>query len=251
MITIKNAAQIKQMSAACTIAAEALKLAGKNCKAGVDTAYINEIVHRYIVEQGAKPSFLGYNGFSASTCISVNDTVIHGIPSKKEILKDGDIVSVDVGAYFDGYHGDNAATFAVGTISDNARELIDVTKQCFYAGFAVAIKGNRVGDISAAVEAKAREHGFGVTKQYVGHGVGKALHESPEVPNFGVAGRGARLVPGMTLAIEPMITESGDDCKTLKDGWTVKTIGGVLASHYENTILITEAEPIILTQHNS
>ena len=215
-------------------------------KPGVSTKEIDRAVNEYIVSQGAKPSFLNYNGFPASACISVNSTVIHGIPGGY-ILKEGDIVSVDVGAFYQGFHGDCAATYACGAISTEAQKLIDVTKQSFFEGIRFARKGARVLDISHAIQTYVESKGFSVVRSFVGHGVGRKLHEEPEVPNFGAPGRGPRLLPGMTLAIEPMVNVGTYDVKVLKDGWTTVTADGKLSAHYENTVLITDGEPEILT----
>lgn len=236
------------MRLACQISAEALRLAGEAVKPGVNTAQIDKLVYDYIVKQGAKPSFKGYGGFPASACISVNDTVIHGIPSKSIVLKDGDIVSIDIGAYINGFHGDNAATFACGEISDEAQRIIDVTKQARDLGIAAAIVGNRVGDIGAAVQQLVEDAGFSVVRNFVGHGVGRDLHEEPEVPNFGTKGHGPRLVAGMVLAIEPMVNQKDYVVETMSDKWTVKTADGGLSAHFEHTILITAKGPVILTQ---
>ena len=246
MITIKNERELELMRQACKITAAARELAGQLVKPGVSTKAIDRAVHDYIVSQGAKPSFLNYNGYPASACISVNETVIHGIPGGY-ILKEGDIVSVDVGAYYKGFHGDCAATFACGTISAEAQRLIDVTKQSFFEGIAFAKKGNRVQDISHAVQTYVESNGFSVVRSFVGHGVGRQLHEEPEVPNFGAPGRGPRLLPGMTIAVEPMVNQGTYDVRVLKDGWTTVTADGKLAAHYENTVLITDGEPEILT----
>ena len=234
------------MRKACKITAAARALAGEMVKPGITTGAIDKAVHDFIVAQGAKPSFLGYRGFPASTCISVNNTVIHGIPGGYK-LKEGDIVSVDVGAYYKGFHGDCAATFPCGTISADAQRLIDVTKQSFVEGIAFARRGYRVSDISHAIGAYVESNGFSVVRSFVGHGVGAQLHEEPEVPNFGTPGRGPRLVPGMTLAIEPMVNAGVYDVRVLKDEWTVVTTDGKLSAHYENTVLITDGEPEILT----
>ena len=246
MITIKNERELQSMRKACRITAEARALAGKMVKPGVSTKEIDRAVHDYIVAQGAKPSFLNYHGFPASACISVNSTVIHGIPDGY-VLKEGDIVSVDVGAYYEGFHGDCAATFACGAISTEAQKLIDVTCQCFFEGIKLAKKGHRVSDISHAIQTYVESNGFSVVRSFVGHGVGRQLHEEPEVPNFGAAGRGPRLIRGMTLAIEPMVNEGVYDVRVLKDGWTTVTADGKLSAHYENTVLITDGEPEILT----
>ena len=246
MITIKNERELESMRQACIITAKARALAGTMVKPGVSTKAIDQAVYDFIVEQGAKPSFLNYNGFPASACISVNSTVIHGIPDGY-ILKDGDIVSVDVGAFYKGFHGDCAATFACGAISTEAQKLIDVTRQSFYEGIKLCRRGKRVQDISHAIQTYVESNGFSVVRSFVGHGVGRSLHEEPEVPNFGNPGRGPRLLPGMTLAIEPMVNEGVYDVKVLKDGWTTVTADGKLSAHYENTVLITDGEPEILT----
>ena len=234
------------MRQACKITAAARALAGEMVRPGVSTREIDKAVREFIVARGAKPSFLGYHGFPASTCISVNNTIIHGIPGGY-VLKEGDIVSVDVGALYEGFHGDCAATFACGAISTEAQKLIDVTKQSFFEGIRFAKRGNRVQDISHAIQTYVESNGFSVVRSFVGHGVGRQLHEEPEVPNFGNPGRGPRLVPGMTLAIEPMVNEGVYDAKVLKDGWTTVTADGKLSAHYENTVLITDGEPEILT----
>ena len=246
MITIKNERELESMRQACIITAKARALAGTMVKPGVSTKAIDQAVYDFIVAQGAKPSFLNYNGFPASACISVNSTVIPGIPDGY-ILKDGDIVSVDVGAFYKGFHGDCAATFACGAISTEAQKLIDVTRQSFYEGLKLCRRGKRVQDISHAIQTYVESNGFSVVRSFVGHGVGRALHEEPEVPNFGNPGRGPRLLPGMTLAIEPMVNEGVYDVKVLRDGWTTVTADGKLSAHYENTVLITDGEPEILT----
>ena len=246
MIAIKNEHELNAMRQACRITAAARALAGEMVRPGVMTKQIDKAVHDYIVSQGAKPSFLGYGGFPASSCISVNSTVIHGIPGDY-VLQDGDIVSIDVGAYYKGFHGDCAATFACGTISAEAKKLIDVTKQSFFEGLRFATQGHRVSDISHAIQTYVESNGFSVVRSFVGHGVGAQLHEEPEVPNFGSAGRGPRLLPGMTLAIEPMVNVGTHEVHILKDGWTVLTNDGKLSAHYENTVLITDGEPEILT----
>ena len=246
MITLKSSHEIDLMRQAGKITAAARALAGEMVRPGVTTQEIDKAVEEFIRKQGAVPSFLGYSGFPASACISVNDEVIHGIPGKR-VLQDGDIVSIDVGAYIRGFHGDCAATFACGTISDEAKKLIDVTRESFFEGIKFAKEGYRVQDISAAVQAYVERHGFSVVREFVGHGVGAHLHESPEIPNFGRPGRGARLLRGMTLAIEPMVNLGDAAILQLNDGWTVKTRDGKLSAHYENTILITDGEPEILT----
>ncbi len=234
------------MRKACKITAAARALAGEMVRPGVTTQQIDKAVHDFIVSQGATPSFLHYNGYPANVCISVNDTVIHGIPGGRT-LKDGDIVSIDVGAKWGGFHGDCAATFACGTISSEAQRLIDVTKQSFFEGIRFARQGYRVSDISHAVQSYVEANGFSVVRDFVGHGVGAHLHEEPEVPNFGAAGHGPRLIRGMTLAVEPMVNAGVYGVRVLKDGWTTVTADGKLSAHYENTLLITDGEPEILT----
>jgi len=246
MIAVKNERELGLMRQACRITAAARALAGEMVRPGVTTKQIDKAVYDFIVAQGAKPSFLGYNGFPASTCISVNGTVIHGIPGSY-VLKDGDIVSIDVGAFYKGFHGDCAATFPCGAISTEAQKLINVTKQSFYEGIRFATRGHRVSDISHAIQTYVESNGYSVVRAFVGHGVGAKLHEEPEVPNFGPAGRGPRLLRGMTLAIEPMVNVGTYETRTLRDGWTVKTADGKLSAHYENTVLITDGEPEILT----
>ena len=246
MIVLKNARELEFMRQACKITAAARALAGEMVRPGMNTKQIDKAVHDFIVSQGAKPSFLNYRGYPASACISVNSTVIHGIPGGYT-LKEGDIVSVDVGAYYKGYHGDCAATFPCGAICTEAQKLIDVTKQSFFEGIRFATRGHRVSDISHAIQTYVESNGFSVVRAFVGHGVGAQLHEEPEVPNFGAAGRGPRLLPGMTLAIEPMVNEGTHEVRVLKDGWTVVTADGKLSAHYENTVLITDGEPEILT----
>lgn len=248
MIALKTARELVCMKDAGRISAEALLVAGEHCKPGVSTYEIDRAVHDYIVAQGATPSFLHYNGFPASSCISVNDTVIHGIPNRKTILKEGDIVSVDVGACYHGYHGDNAFTFPVGDISPEATKLLEITQQGLAAAIAVATVGNRIGDVSHAVETVAAPGGYGIVREFVGHGVGKQLHEEPEVPNFGKAGHGVRLVAGMVIAIEPMINQTGAQVKQMPDGWTVKTADGGLSAHFEHTVAITKDGPLVLTK---
>ena len=246
MISIKTQRELEVMRQACKITAAARALAGKMVRPGVTTGQIDKAVHDFIVSQGAKPSFLHYQGYPASACISVNEVIIHGIPGNRE-LKEGDIVSVDVGAYYKGFHGDCAATFACGRISDEAQRLIDVTKQSFFEGIKFARQGNRVSDISHAVQTYVEANGFSVVRAFVGHGVGEHLHEEPSVPNYGAPGKGPRLVKNMTIAVEPMVNMGTYDVRVLKDGWTTVTADGKLAAHYENSILITDGEPEILT----
>ena len=246
MIPIKNEREIDLMRRACKITAAARALAGEMVRPGVTTQAIDKAVHDFIVSQGATPSFLNYSGYPASACISVNNTVIHGIPDGR-VLKDGDIVSIDVGAYVGGFHGDCAATFACGEISPEAQKLIEVTRQSFFEGIRFARQGNRVSDISHAVQSYVEANGFSVVRAFIGHGVGANLHEEPEVPNFGKPGRGPRLIKGMTIAVEPMVNIGTHEVRVLKDGWTTVTADGKLSAHYENTVLITDGEPEILT----
>jgi methionyl aminopeptidase len=246
MIQLKSSRDIELMRRAGKITAAARSLAGKMVKPGVTTHEIDKAVHDFIVSQGAVPSFLNYDGYPGSACISVNDEVIHGIPGKRKILE-GDIVSVDVGAYIGGFHGDCAATFPAGKASPEALKLIEVTRQSFFEGIKFARQGYRISDISHAIQEYAESFGYTVVREYVGHGVGSKLHESPEVPNYGKPGHGPRLVKGMTIAVEPMINAGGVNIKVLDDGWTVKTQDGSLSAHYENTILITDGDPEILT----
>ena len=247
MIPIKNPVQLDGMKDAGRITGEALLAARDAIRPGVTTLELDKVVHDYIVKQGAKPSFLGYHGFPASACISVNDEVIHGIPNKNKVLKEGDIVKVDVGAYYKGFHGDSARTFPVGKIGEDVQKLIDVTRESFYKGIEQFREGNRLGDICSAIGDHIEGNGYGIVTQFVGHGIGAALHESPDVPNFGRSGRGVRLCKGMTLAIEPMVNMGSGDVYGLPDGWTVKTADGSLSAHYENTVALTDNGLLILT----
>ena len=246
MISIKTEHELTIMRKACRITAQARALAGDLVKPGVTTAEIDKAVHDFILSQGATPSFLGYGGFPASACISVNDVVIHGIPGR-QVIQAGDIVSVDVGAYFEGFHGDCAATFICGETDPESKRLVEVTRQSFFEGIKFAKRGFRVSDISHAVQSYVEQNGFSVVRSFVGHGVGENLHEEPEVPNFGKPGRGPRLIPGMTIAIEPMVNIGSYEVRVMPDRWTTKTVDGTRAAHYENTVLITDGEPEILT----
>ena len=247
MIQLKNSAQISAMMEAGRITGEALLIAREHVREGVSTKELETLIRNHIEKCGAKPSFLGYSGFPASACISINDEVIHGIPSKKRILQEGDIVKIDVGAFYKGFHGDSARTIAVGSISDEAARLIKVTRDSFFAGVAAVKNGNRMGDVGSAIQNCVEGAGFSVVKRYIGHGVGHELHESPDVPNFGTAGRGVRLSTGMTLAIEPMVNVGSEEVFEMPDGWTVKTRDGSLSAHYENTIALTSEGVIITT----
>lgn len=235
------------MREAGRITGEALALAGELIKPGMTTKQLDTIIRRHIEKCGAKPSFLGYGGFPGSACISINDEVIHGIPSSR-VIEDGDIVKVDVGAFYKGYHGDSANTFAVGNVSEEAKRLIEITKESFWRGIAEAKPGNRVGDIGYAIQTYVEENGFSVVRKYVGHGLGEELHESPDVPNFGTKGRGVRLCSGMTIAVEPMINVGKPDVIEKSDKWTVVTADGSLSAHYEHSIAITDDGVIVLTK---
>ena len=246
MITLKSAHEIEAMRLAGKITAAARALAREMVKPGVTTQQIDKAVFHFIREQGAIPSFLHYNGYPASVCISVNDEIIHGIPGKR-VLREGDIVSVDVGAYIGGYHGDCAGTYPCGQVSDEALRLIRVTQDSFFEGLKFAREGYRLSDISHAVQTFVEANGYSVVREYVGHGIGRNMHEAPEVPNYGKPGHGPRLLRGMTLAVEPMVNAGTAAIKQMPDGWTVKTADGKYAAHYENTILITTGDPELLT----
>ena len=246
MITLKSQQEIELMRRAGKITAAARALAGEMVTPGVTTQEIDKAVFRFIKSQGATPSFLHYHGYPASVCVSVNDEIIHGIPGKR-VLREGDIVSIDVGAFKDGFHGDCAATFPCGRISSEAQRLIAVTRQSFFEGLRFAREGYRVQDISRAVQTYVEQNGFSVVREYVGHGVGRAMHEDPEVPNYVESRQRPRLLRGMTIAVEPMVNAGGAGSYVLPDGWTVKTADGSLSAHYENTILITDGEPELLT----
>ena len=248
MVVLKTRREIELMREAGRISAMALKVAGEAVRPGVSTLEIDTVARKYIESQGAVPNFLGLYGFPATACISINNEVIHGIPSKDRILKEGDIVSIDLGARKNGYNGDNAATFAVGKISDEAQRLIDTTREALYVGLKQAVPGNRIGDIGHAVQMYCQERGFSVVRDFVGHGIGKELHEDPSVPNYGSPGRGVRLLPGMTIAVEPMINQGTWEVDQLSDGWTVVTKDGKLSAHFEHTVAITkDGECMILT----
>ena len=246
MIIVKSEREIELMRRAGKITAAARALAGEMVKPGVTTREIDKAVFHFIRSQGAEPSFLNYNGYPASVCVSVNDEIIHGIPGPR-VLKEGDIVSLDAGVIYKGYHSDAARTHAVGTISPEAQKLIDVTRQSFFEGIKFAKAGNHLNDISSAIQAYAESFGYGVVRDLVGHGIGTHLHEEPEVPNFAQKRKGIKLVPGMTLAVEPMINIGTPNVVWMDDDWTVVTKDHSLSAHYENTILITEGEPEILS----
>ena len=248
MIVLKTSRELALMREACRISAGALQVAGEAVRPGISTWEIDKIAYDYIKSQGAEPNFLNLYGFPATACISINDEVIHGIPSKKRILQSGDIVSIDLGAKIGGYNGDNAATFACGEISEEAKRLMDTTRESLYEAIKMAVPGGKIGDIASAVQTYCESRGYSVVREYTGHGIGKELHEDPSVPNYGTAGRGVRLLPGMTIAIEPMINQGTAKIKVLPDGWTVKTQDSKLSAHFEHTVAITKDGPVILTR---
>jgi methionyl aminopeptidase len=247
MIILKSQLEIEQMREAGRIVALAHEIIAKSIKPGISTLKLDQIVEKLIREHGAIPAFKGYGGFPGSICASINDEVVHGIPSEGRILKDGDIISVDIGSIINGYYGDGAKTYAVGTISDEAKKLIEVTRQSFYEGLKFCKVGYRLSDISHAVQTYVEANGFSVVRDFVGHGIGTSMHEEPQIPNYGKPGKGPRLAKGMVLAIEPMVNTGGYDVRVLGDDWTVETMDGSLSAHYEHTIAITDDEPMILT----
>ena len=247
MIQLKNSTQISAMIEAGRITGEALLVAREHVREGVSTKELDTLIRNHIEKCGAKPSFLGYCGFPGSACISVNDEVIHGIPSQKRILKEGDIVKIDVGAFYKGYHGDSARTIPVGKVSDDAMRLIETTRNSFFCGVDALKVGNRIGDVGYAIQSCVEKEGFSVVRRYIGHGIGRELHESPDVPNYGTAGRGTRLCAGLVLAIEPMVNIGTEEVYELADGWTVKTKDSSLSAHYENTVALTSDGVIITT----
>ena len=247
MIQLKNPDQIKIMKEAGRITGEALLVARDHVRPGISTFELDRLVREHIEKAGAKPSFLGYGGFPGSACISINDEVIHGIPSKKRFLEEGDVVKIDVGAFYKGFHGDSARTIAVGRVSDEAQKLIEVTRASFFAGIDQLKVGGRLGDVGAAIDGLVVANGFSTVKRYIGHGIGRELHESPDVPNYGTPGRGTRLCAGLVIAIEPMVNVGTETVRELSDGWTVKTADGSLSAHYENTVALTGDGIINLT----
>ena len=247
MVTIKSRTEIEKMRVAGKITGDALREIEKHIRAGISTLELDKIAFDFIKKQGATPSFLHYNGFPGSICASPNSWVVHGIPSKSVVLKEGDIISIDMGAQKDGYHGDAARTYAVGKVSDEAKRLIEVTKQSFFEGIKYATHGAKLGDVSSAIQEFVEKNGFSVVRDLVGHGIGKNLHEDPNVPNYGHKGRGLKLAQGMTIAVEPMVNAGGYEVVQLDDNWTIETEDGSLSAHYENTILITKGECEILT----
>ena len=246
LLTVKSPREIEQMRVAGKITAEARSLGRQLVAPGITTLEINKEIFKFIKSKGATPSFLGYGGFPGSACISVNDEVIHGIPGKR-LIREGDIVSIDVGAIKNGWQGDCCGTFAAGEISEEAKRLIEVTRQSFFEGIKYARAGNRISDISHAIQEYVESFGYSLVREYVGHGIGKEMHEAPEVPNYGAPGHGPRLVKGMTIAVEPMVIVGGEAVRVLDNNWTVVTVDGSLSAHYENTIAITDGEPEILT----
>lgn len=247
MIQIKNPTELKAMMKAGELAAQALALAGKHAVAGISTWELDRIVNDYIVSHGGRSPCKGYYGFTGYNCFSVNEELIHGIPSKKKILKDGDILSCDIVAELNGFMGDNTKTFKVGTVSPEAERIMKFTEEALYKGIEQAIAGNRIGDISHAIQTHVESGGYRCAEKFIGHGVGREMHEDPEVPNEGKAGHGPRLVPGMTIAIEPMVNSNSRKVNILGDKWTVVTTDGSLSCHFEHTIAITDGEPVILT----
>ncbi|MBE3552711.1 MAG: type I methionyl aminopeptidase [Kyrpidia tusciae] len=247
MIVSKSKAELEWMREAGRIVALALKETAQAVEPGITTRELDRIADHVIRKNGAIPSFKGYHGYPASICASVNEELVHGIPGDRKLVE-GDIVSIDIGAQYHGYHGDAAITVPVGSISEEARRLLDVTEASLYKGIEKAVVGNRLSDISHAVQVYVEQHGFSVVRDYVGHGVGQEMHEDPQIPNFGPPGHGPRLKPGMVLAIEPMVNAGSYHVKTLPDNWTVVTVDGSLAAHFEHTVAITEGEPEILTR---
>ena len=247
MIIIKSDSEIDLMRESGRVTGFILRELETFIKPGLSTADVDRFVEKTIRDAGMIPTFKGYGGFPASACVSVNEEVVHGIPNKKRILREGDIVSVDVGSTYKGYVSDAARTYPVGNVSDVARHLMDATRDSFFAGLEFCRVGYRLSDISHAIQVSAESEGFGVLRDYVGHGVGQKMHEDPQIPNYGKAGRGPRLAVGMVFAIEPMITEKSYETRVLSNDWTVVTIDGGLAAHYENTVVITDGEPELLT----
>jgi methionyl aminopeptidase len=248
MISIKSAREIDLMKKAGHIVALAHQEVSKHIKPGVSTYELDQIVEQVIRDNGATPSFKGYGGFPGSACTSINEQVVHGIPSQEIILKEGDMIGVDIGANYKGYHGDSAWSYAVGTVSKDVQQLMDVTKEALFKGLEQATAGNRLSDISHAIQQHAEQFGYGVVREFVGHGVGKQLHEDPQIPNFGLPGKGPKLRAGMTLAIEPMINMGRKEVRVLEDNWTTVTIDGLPSAHYEHSILVTDGAPVILTK---
>ena len=248
MITRRNEKEIELLRQAGKIVAMTHEYLKPFIKAGISTKKLDEMAEKFILSQGAIPSFKGYGGFPGSICASINDVLVHGIPNDNHILRDGDIISIDIGANFKGYHGDSAWTYAVGEVSEEAKELMKVTEESLYRGLEKVKPGNRISDISNAIQTFVEAHGYGVPRDYTGHGVGSNLHEDPIIPNYGIAGRGPKIVSGMVMAIEPMVTLGDYHTKTLLDDWTVKTLDGKITAHYEHTIVVTNEGYEILTK---
>ena len=248
MITRRNESEIELLRQAGKIVAMTHEYLKPFVKAGISTKKLDEMAEKFIRDQGAIPSFKGYGGFPGSICASINDVLVHGIPNAAHILKDGDIISIDIGANYKGYHGDSAWTYAVGEVSEEAKELMRVTEESLYRGLEQVKPGNRISDISNAIQTFVEAHGYGVPRDYTGHGVGSNLHEDPIIPNYGIAGRGPKIVSGMVMAIEPMVTLGDYHTRTLLDDWTVKTIDGKITAHYEHTIVVTDEGYEILTK---
>lgn len=247
MIELKTKEEIERMRVAGEIVARTLDLIGEEIRPGISTAELDEIAERYIRVQGAEPAFLGYHDYPKSICVSIDDEVVHGIPSKDRKVREGQIVSVDIGSFIDGFNGDSARTYAIGEIDDEARKLLEVTKQALEKGISKARNGNRLGDISYAIQSTAEKAGFSVVRDLVGHGIGRKMHEDPQVPNYGVPGQGVLLKTGMVIAIEPMVNAGGFEVKTRPDKWTVVTADGSLSAHFEHTVAITDNGPRILS----
>lgn len=247
MIIIKSQKEIELMRTAGSVTAQILADLSRIIQPGITTMDVDDFVEENILRNGMIPAFKGYNGYPASACVSVNQQVVHGIPSKKRKLTEGDIVSIDIGTIYRNYYSDAARTYAVGNIDEEAVRLINVTKESFYEGLKFCRSGCRLSDISHAIQKRVEKDGFSVVRDFVGHGIGSAMHEEPQIPNYGMPGRGPRLVPGMVLAIEPMVNEGTFEVRVLPDNWTVETLDGKRSAHYENTVVITEDEPLILT----
>lgn len=248
MITIKNEKEIELLRQAGRIVGLTHQYLKPFIKEGISTKKLDELAEKFILSQGATPSFKGYGGFPGSICTSINDVLVHGIPNEKHILKNGDIISIDIGANFKGYHGDSAWTYAVGEVSEEAKELMKVTEESLFKGLEQVKPGNRISDISHAVQTFVEAHGYGVPRDYTGHGVGSNLHEDPIIPNYGIAGRGPKIVKGMVIAVEPMVTLGDYHTRTLLDDWTVKTLDGKITAHYEHTVVVTDEGYEILTK---
>ena len=247
MITIKTEEQIALMRESGKLTKNVLDLIGREIKAGMTTKQLDKLAYDYIMSCGAYPSFLGYSGYPASICASIDQMVVHGIPSDNDVIRDGQIVSIDVGVVYNGWQGDAARTFMVGEVSPLKKKLVKVTEECFFKAIENLKDGSPIGNIGHAVQTHAEANGFSVVRALVGHGIGQEMHEDPSVPNYGKKGTGIRLKKGMALAIEPMINQGTANVKVMRDGWTVKTLDGKLSAHYENSVLVTDMDPVILT----